>query len=79
MQENYGYVVTPNSANDLAQARQSITNPKYVRIKALLYSTVEEMNPEKFAGRADLIDRAINDPEQQGKILQNFYKRIANS
>lgn len=74
---NNGYVMNPNSANDMQIARNALTNPQNDRMRALLYGTVEEMD-SKYAGRDDLIDRAINDPEKQGDIMQAYFKKIHN-
>lgn len=72
------YTVDSRTAGEISAVRGMITNPQNDRMKAILYSTVEEMNPEKFAGRSDLIDQAINDPLQQGKIIRAFMQRIQN-
>ena len=72
------YTVDSRTGSDIAAVRNTITNPQNDRMKAILYSTVEEMNPEKYAGRSDLIDRAIHDPKQQGAILRAFIQKIQN-
>lgn len=72
------YTVDSRTAGEISAVRGMITNPQNDRMKAILYSTVEEMNPEKFAGRSDLIDQAINDPLQQGQIIRAFMQRIQN-
>lgn len=72
-----GYTVNPNTANDLNTARNAIVNPQNDRLKAILYSTVEEMDPS-MAGRYDLIERALNDPEKQGAIMREYFRNIAN-
>lgn len=72
-----GYTVNPNTANDLNIARNAIVNPQNDRLKAILYSTVEEMDPST-AGRYDLIERALNDPEKQGAIMREYFRKIAN-
>ena len=72
------YTVDSRTAGEISSVRGMITNPQNDRMKAILYSTVEEMNPEKYAGRSDLIDQAINDPMQQGEIIRAFMQRIQN-
>lgn len=72
------YTVDSRTAGEIGSVRSMITNPQNDRMKAILYSTVEEMDPEKYAGRSDLIDQAINDPAQQGKIIRAFMQRIQN-
>lgn len=83
-----GYTVNENTANDLQTARNAITNPQNDRLKAILYSTIEEEIPEYIdengrnfgstAGRFDLMKRAINNPNYQGKILQAYFRKIQN-
>jgi hypothetical protein len=57
-------------------------------MRALLFSTVQEMMPEMKdsqgnfydetdAGRMDLIDRAIRNPENEGKIMQAMIQKIS--
>lgn len=72
-----GYTVNPNTANDLNIARNAIVNPQNDRLRAILYSTVEEMDPNT-AGRYDLIERALNDPEKQGAIMREYFRKIEN-
>ena len=72
------YTVDSRTAGEIGSVRSMITNPQNDRMKAILYSTVEEMDPKKYAGRSDLIDQAINNPAQQGKIIRAFMQRIQN-
>lgn len=72
-----GYTVNSNTANDLNIARNAIVNPQNDRLRAILYSTVEEFDPTT-AGRYDLIERAINDPEKQGAIMREYFRKIQN-
>ena len=73
---------------DYQQFQNAIQNPMNDRMKALLYSTVQEMMPEmkgtdgKYytaldAGRMDLIDRAIRNPANEGKIVQAMIQKIS--
>lgn len=70
-----GYTVNQNTANDLNVARNAIVNPQNDRLRAILYSTVEEMD-SSVAGRYDLIERALNDPEKQGMIMREYFRKI---
>lgn len=70
-----GYTVNQNTANDLNIARNAIVNPQNDRLRAILYSTVEEMD-SSVAGRYDLIERALNDPEKQGMIMREYFRKI---
>lgn len=71
------YTVDDRTINDIAAVRNTIISPQNDRMKALLYGTVEELMPE-VAGRADLIDRAINDPLKQGEIIRAYMQKIQN-
>lgn len=73
-----GYTVDSRSAGDMQAARSTLTNPQNDRMKAILYSVVEEMNPEKYAGNAAEIDKALNDPLRQGEIMKKYFQRIEN-
>ena len=74
--------------SDYASFQNAIQNPKNDRMRALLFSTVQEMMPEMKdshgnfydatdAGRMDLIDRAIRNPENEGKIIQAMIQKIS--
>lgn len=60
---------------DIQQFQGMIQNPINDRMKALIYGTVADLFPET-GGRMDLIDRAIQNPENEGKIMQSVVKRI---
>ena len=73
--------------SDYASFQDAIQNPKNDRVRALLISTVQEIMPEMKdsqgnfydatdAGRMDLIDRAIRNPENEGKIMQAMIQKI---
>ena len=73
---------------DYQAMQNAIQNPMNDRMKSLLYSTVQEMMPEMVgtngehytaldAGRMDLIDRAIRNPENETKIIQAMIKKIS--
>lgn len=60
---------------DIAAFQNMIQNPLNERMRALIYGTVSDIMPET-GGRMDLIDRAIRDPENEGKIMQAVVQRI---
>lgn len=73
-----GYTVDSRSGGDLQAARSTLTSPQNDRMKAILYSVVEEMNPQKYAGNVAEIDKALNDPMKQGEIMKRYFQRIEN-
>lgn len=60
---------------DIAAFQNMIQNPLNERMRALIYGTVSDIMPET-GGRMDLIDRAIRDPANEGKIMQAVVQRI---
>lgn len=60
---------------DIAAFQGMIQNPLNERMRALIYGTVSDIMPET-GGRMDLIDRAIRDPANEGKIMQAVVQRI---
>ena len=60
---------------DIAQFQSAIQNPMNDRMKTLIYSTIEDIMPET-AGRLDLMDRALRDPKNEGRIMQAVIQRI---
>lgn len=60
---------------DIAAFQNMIQSPLNERMRALIYGTVSDIMPET-GGRMDLIDRAIRDPENEGKIMQAVVQRI---
>lgn len=88
MNQIKGITHDQRDASDYASFQNAIQNPKNDRMKALLYSTVQEMMPEMVgtngekytamdAGRMDLIDRAIRNPKNEGKIMQAMIQKIS--
>ena len=61
--------------SDYAQFQNAIQNPANDRMRALIYGAVADIMPET-AGRMDLIDRAIRNPENEGKIMQAVIQRV---
>ena len=73
--------------SDYQAMQNAILAPKNDRMKAMLQATVAEMMPEmkatdgsyytaQDAGRMDLIDRAIRNPENEGKIITAMIEKI---
>lgn len=62
---------------DIEQFQGMIQNPMNERMRALVYSTVADLFPET-GGRMDLIDRALQNPENEGKIMQAVVSRITS-
>lgn len=60
---------------DIEQFQSMIQNPFNERMKALVYGTVADLFPES-GGRMDLIDRALKNPENEGKIMKAVVDRI---
>lgn len=60
---------------DIQQFQGMVQNPMNDRMKALIYTTVQDLFPET-GGRADLIDRALKDPANEGKIIQAVVQRL---
>lgn len=61
--------------SDYATFSNAIQQPKNDAMKALIYSVVSDILPET-AGRADLMERAIHDPKNEGKIMQSVMQRL---
>lgn len=62
---------------DIQSFQNMIQNPMNERMRALIYSTVSDLFPET-GGRMDLIDRALRNPENEGKIMQAVVQRISS-
>lgn len=88
MNQVRGITHDQRDVSDYASFQNAIQNPKNERMRALLFSTVQEMMPEMKdshgnfydatdAGRMDLIDRAIRNPENEGKIMQAMIQKIS--
>jgi hypothetical protein len=61
--------------SDYQAFQNAIQNPMNERMQALIYGTVADLFPDT-AGRADLIDRAIRNPENEAKILEAVMNRL---
>lgn len=88
MNQVTGITHDQRDVSDYASFQNAIQNPKNDRMRALLFSTVQEMMPEMKdshgnfydatdAGRMDLIDRAIRNPDNEGKIMQAMIQKIS--
>lgn len=62
---------------DIEQFQGMIQNPMNERMRALVYSTVADLFPET-GGRMDLIDRALQNPENEGKIMEAVVRRVTS-
>lgn len=62
---------------DIEQFQKMVQSPINERMKVLVYSTVADLFPET-GGRMDLIDRALRNPENEGKIMQAVIQRIVS-
>lgn len=60
---------------DISSFQDAIKNPTNNRFKSMIYGTVSDLFPN-LSGRPDLIERAINDPENDSKIIPAVVKRI---
>lgn len=60
---------------DIQQFQDMLQNPLNDRMKALIYSEVAKAFPET-AGRTDLMDRALKDPEKEGKLIAAVVARV---
>lgn len=63
--------------SDIQQFQNMIQNPMNDRMQALVYGTVADLFPET-GGRMDLIDRALQDPKNEGEIMQAVVQRIVS-
>lgn len=63
--------------SDYAVFQNAIQNPMNDRMRALIYNTVENIPGLEYTrGRPDLIARAIMDPANEGKIIQQVVQTI---
>lgn len=66
--------------SDIESFQEMIRNPMNDRMRALLYDVVQDVVPtyngQSTAGRTDLIDQALHDPELEGKIMLAAVQRV---
>ena len=76
------YTVDTRTPGDIKAVQNQLINPQNDRMKAILYSVVEETMPEykgqNVRGRVDLIDQILNDPKYQGVIEKALMERLTS-
>ena len=70
-----GYTVDSRTAGDIAAMNSAVSNPGNDRMKAILYSVVEELDPS-LTGQPHKIDQFINDPKNRGRLITAVSKRL---
>lgn len=61
--------------SDYAVFQNAIQNPQNDAVRAMIYGTIGDLMPET-GGRIDLIQRALKDPQNEGKIMQAVIQRL---
>lgn len=76
------YTVDTRTPGEIKTLQNMIVNPQNDRMKAILYSVVEDTIPEyrgqNVRGRTDLIDQILNDQNYQGVIEKVFAERLTS-
>lgn len=76
------YTVDTRTSGDIKAVQNQLINPQNDRMKAILYSVVEETMPtyngQNVRGRVDLIDQILNDPNYQGVIEKALMQRLTS-
>lgn len=76
------YTVDTRTPGDIKAVQNQLINPQNDRMKAILYSVVEETMPEykgqNVRGRVDLIDQILNDHKYQGVIEKALMERLTS-
>ena len=76
------YTVDSRTLGDIKAVQNQLINPQNDRMKAILYSVVEETMPEykgqNVRGRVDLIDQILNDQNYQGVIEKAYMERLTS-
>lgn len=76
------YTVDTRTPGEIKAVQNQLINPQNDRMKAILYSVVEETMPEykgqNVRGRVDLIDQILNDPTYQGVIEKALMERLTS-
>lgn len=76
------YTVDTRTSGEIKAVQNQLINPQNDRMKAILYSVVEETMPEykgqNVSGRVDLIDQILNDPTYQGVIEKALMERLTS-
>lgn len=71
------YTVDSRTSGDIRSVQNQLLSPQNDRMTALLYSTVEEMFSET-AGRTDLVDQYLHDPDKMGMIEREYMRKLTN-
>lgn len=69
------YTVDSRTSGEIKTVQNQLINPQNDRMKAVLYSTVEDLFPET-RGRTDLIDRYLHDPQKMGLINRSNMQKL---
>ena len=76
------YTFDDRSVSDIQSTYKQLTNPQNDRLKSILYSVVEESVPkyngQTVAGRSDLIDQILNDPQYMSQIRSAYMQRLTD-
>lgn len=76
------YTVDSRTSGDIKAVQNQLINPQNDRMKAILYSVVEETMPEyngeSTRGRVDLIDQILNDQNYQGVIEKAYMEKLTS-
>lgn len=76
------YTVDTRTSGEIKAVQNQLINPQNDRMRAILYSVVEETMPEyrgqNVRGRVDLIDQILNDPKYQGVIEKALMERLTS-
>ena len=76
------YTVDTRTPGEIKAVQNQLINPQNDRMKAILYSVVEETMPEykgqNVRGRVDLIDQILNDSTYQGVIEKAYMERLTS-
>lgn len=76
------YTVDTRTSEEIKAIQNQLINPQNDRMKAILYSVVEETFSEykgqNVRGRVDLIDQILNDPTYQGAVEKALMTRLTS-
>lgn len=76
------YTFDDRSVSDIQATYKQLSSPQNDRLKSILYSTVEETVQEykgqTVAGRSDLIDQILNDPQYMSQIRSAYMQRLTD-
>lgn len=81
------YTVDGRTTGDIKSVQNQLINPQNDRMKAVLYGVVEDLVPEYkkdgktigySAGRTDIIDQILHDPEYQGIVQRGLMQKLTS-